>query len=91
MGTSYAPTVFGKQTTFWASYSQTKDMKGFAIPEGGYCGQYADPNGFKSSYNFAVTRPVFFDKFFVSFDYQRAHDYAGKTANVFTLDETVEF
>ena len=34
VGTSYAPTVFGKQTTFWASYSQTKDMKGFATPEG---------------------------------------------------------
>ena len=90
-GTSYSPTVFGKATTFFGSYSQAKDMNGFATPEGGYGGQYADPYGFKSSYNFAVTRPVFYDKFFVSLDYQKAKDYNNKTSNVFTVDETVEF
>ena len=81
----------GRLTVFRVLYSKTRQMKGVAGGLGSYDMTAYDPKGLKSAWQFFATRAFFSDNFLVSVNYQRSENYNGQHANLFTLDELIEW
>ena len=81
----------GRLTVFRLLYSTTREMRGVPGGLGSYDMTAFDPKGLKSAWQVMITRAIFSDNFLVSVDYQRTNNYNGQHANLFTLDELIEW